>query len=136
VTATREEIPDLAEALRATGAPLVEVTGNDSPASRTCIPRTKLATKVAEVLADPIGYPPLSRTIVPGDQVAIATDESTPCLREVVAGVVGYLVANGVTIDLIKYRSNCVKFSPNSAMMAGAWSFTIPQTKNRSALSA
>jgi len=107
VTATREEIPDLAEALRATGAPLVEVAGNDSPTSRTCIPRTKLPTKVAEVLGDPIGYPPLSRAIVPGDQVAIATDESTPCLREVVAGVVGYLVANGVTIDLITVVTGC-----------------------------
>ena len=107
MSTTREEIPDLAEALRATGAPLVEVTGNDSPTSQTCIPCTKLPTKVAEVLGDPIGYPPLSRAIVPGDQVAIATDESTPCLREVIAGVVGYLVANGVPIDLITIVTGC-----------------------------
>ncbi len=101
MTATREEIQDLDEALRATGAPLVAVAGNDFPTSQTCIPRTQLISKVTEALSNPVEYPPLARAIVPGDQVAIAADESTPCLPEVVAGVVDYLLTNGMTTDSI-----------------------------------
>jgi nickel-dependent lactate racemase len=107
VTATREEIQDLDEALRATGAPLVAVTGNDFLTSQTCIPRAQLLSKVADVLSNPVEYPPFAQAIVPGDQVAIAADESTPCLPEVVAGAVDYLVTNGITIDSITVVTRC-----------------------------
>ena len=101
MTATREELQNLDEVLLASGAPLVAVTGTDFPTSQTCIPRKQLISEVAEALSNPVEYPPLAQAIVPGDQVAIAADESTPCLPEVIAGVVDYLLTNGMTIDSI-----------------------------------
>ena len=101
MTATREELQNLDEVLRATGAPLVAVTGTDFPTSQTSIPRKQLISEVAEALSNPVEYPPLAQAIVPGDQVAIAADESTPCLPEVIGGVVDYLLTNGMTTNSI-----------------------------------
>jgi nickel-dependent lactate racemase len=42
-------------------------------------------------LADPLEFPPLSAAVVPGDRVAIAVDESAPCVGQIVQGMIDTL---------------------------------------------
>ena len=52
-------------------------------------------------LAQPIDYPPLEAGIVPGDQVAIAVDETTPCAAAIVRGTIKSLQSAGVENEAI-----------------------------------
>ena len=56
-----------------------------------------LATRQA--LAEPLEYPPLVASMVPGDRVAIAVDETVPQVGEVVLGVVQALRSGGIEDD-------------------------------------
>jgi nickel-dependent lactate racemase len=57
------------------------------------------ATKHA--LAEPLGYPPLAASIVPGDRVAIAVDETVPQAGEIVLGVLQALHSSGIDDEAI-----------------------------------
>lgn len=50
-------------------------------------------------LADPLDFPPLSRSTTPGDQVVVALEDGVPCSGEVTAAVVRALIAAGVHAD-------------------------------------
>jgi nickel-dependent lactate racemase len=52
-------------------------------------------------LETPIEYPPLAAGIVPGDRVAIALDETTPCAAEIVRGAITSFVRAGVESEAI-----------------------------------
>ena len=52
-------------------------------------------------LAEPIDYPPLAAGIVPGDQIAIAVDETTPCVAAIVRGTIKSLQSAGVENEAI-----------------------------------
>ena len=52
-------------------------------------------------LTAPIDYPPLSASIVPGDRVTIALDETTPRAAEVVRGAIKSFERAGVETDAI-----------------------------------
>jgi nickel-dependent lactate racemase len=54
-----------------------------------------------QALAEPLDYPPLAASIVPGDRVAIAVDETVPQVDEVVLGVVQALRSSGIEDDAI-----------------------------------
>ena len=56
---------------------------------------------VKQALEEPIGYPALNQSITPDDRVAIAVGHGVPWARQLVAGVVDYLVENGVAADRI-----------------------------------
>jgi nickel-dependent lactate racemase len=58
-----------------------------------------VAKAVVAALADPLNYPPLSASIVPGDRIAIALDEAVPCGPEIVRGIVESLNNAGVDDD-------------------------------------
>lgn len=51
---------------------------------------------VAAALAEPVGFPPLSKSIVPGDRIAVALDEGIPNLIEVGAALIDSLTASGI----------------------------------------
>jgi nickel-dependent lactate racemase len=55
----------------------------------------------ADSLADPLGYPPLKRSLVPGDRVAIALGPEVPRAGEIVAAIVECLIAGGVDAESI-----------------------------------
>lgn len=56
---------------------------------------------VCGALAEPIDFPPLAASLVPGDHVAIAVDETVPMVASVVHGAVDSLQAAGVALDAI-----------------------------------
>jgi hypothetical protein len=56
---------------------------------------------VSSALAEPLGYPPLASSTVPGDRVAIAVDAAAPRVVDVVRGVVKALAVAGVDRDAI-----------------------------------
>jgi nickel-dependent lactate racemase len=56
---------------------------------------------VARALREPLDYPPLAAGIVPGDQVAIALDESVPQGPAIVRGAVESLLCAGIEIGAI-----------------------------------
>lgn len=49
------------------------------------------AEAIASALNDPLGYPALTRTLVPGDRIAIALDRNVPRSGELFAGLVNLL---------------------------------------------
>lgn len=53
------------------------------------------AVAIAEVLADPLGFPPLAHSLVPGDRVAIALDNNVPSAGELVAGLLDMFSSSG-----------------------------------------
>ena len=53
------------------------------------------AAAIATALADPLGFPPLARTLVPGDRVVIALDNNVPSAGDLVAGLVDMLSNSG-----------------------------------------
>jgi nickel-dependent lactate racemase len=59
------------------------------------------ATAATRALAEPLEFPPLSASIVPGDRVAIAVDEGVPCAPGIVCGVVESLRNAGIEDDAI-----------------------------------
>ena len=52
-------------------------------------------------LAEPLEYPPLAASIVPGDRIAIAVDETVPQVGEIVLGVVQALRSGGIDDESI-----------------------------------
>ena len=60
-------------------------------------PLGDLAAAVAAALADPIGFPPLGKAIVPGDQIALTVDPSLPQAPLIVSVVVDALLQAGIT---------------------------------------
>lgn len=54
-------------------------------------------TAVKQAVDAPIEFPPLQHALVAGDKIAIAADPETPQLREVLAGLVQYLVESGAS---------------------------------------
>jgi nickel-dependent lactate racemase len=60
---------------------------------------TDVAKAVLEALAEPLDYPPLSASVVPGDRIAIALDEAVPCGPEIVRGIVESLNRAGIDND-------------------------------------
>ena len=59
-------------------------------------PLDDLIAAVAAAILDPIGYPPLTQAVVPGDRIAIPLDPSTPRPQLLVAGLVGPLCEAGI----------------------------------------
>jgi nickel-dependent lactate racemase len=70
-----------------------------------------VANAVVEALAEPLGYPPLSASIVPGDRIAIALDEAVPCGPEIVRGIVQSLNRAGIDNDGISVVTRDVESS-------------------------
>ncbi|MBM4091892.1 MAG: DUF2088 domain-containing protein [Planctomycetes bacterium] len=54
------------------------------------------SARVSACLAEPLGFPPLARAIVPGDRVVISVDPNTPQPCEIISGVVRTLLAGNV----------------------------------------
>jgi lactate racemase len=54
---------------------------------------------VSAALLDPIGYPSIARTVVPGDRVVIALDPAVPRADAVVAGVLDALMHTAVLAE-------------------------------------
>ena len=52
-------------------------------------------------LAAPLNFPPLSQGVVPGDRLAIAVDETTPCLAGIVRGTIDAALEAGIEPDAI-----------------------------------
>ena len=52
-------------------------------------------------LAEPLEYPPLAASIVPGDRIAIAVDETVPQVGEIVLGVMQTLRSGGIDDEAI-----------------------------------
>ncbi len=63
------------------------------------VPADDPANAVAQALAEPIDYPPLSRTATPGDRVLLALDEGLPQAPQIVAAVIRTLLRAGVDPD-------------------------------------
>ena len=59
-------------------------------------PIVDLPSAIASALDDPLEFPPLARSAVPGDRVAIVLDEAVPQVATLVAAVVERLVGAGV----------------------------------------
>ena len=59
------------------------------------------ASATQTALAEPLGFPPLSAAIVSGDRVAIALDESVPCIAGIVRGAVESLRSAGIDEESI-----------------------------------
>jgi nickel-dependent lactate racemase len=59
------------------------------------------AAAAVDALAEPLGFPPLSASVVPGDRVAVAVDEAVPYAGDIVRGVVESLRCSGVEDDAI-----------------------------------
>lgn len=57
------------------------------------------ATATFRALAEPLNFPPLSQGVVPGDRLAIAVDETTPCLAGVVRGTVDAALEAGIAAN-------------------------------------
>jgi len=67
------------------------------------------AAAVADVLDDPLDYPPLARSTTPADRVVLALDQCVPRAGEVVAAVIRTLVEAGVHpdgISVLRTRSD------------------------------
>jgi nickel-dependent lactate racemase len=60
---------------------------------------TDVSKAVVDALAEPLNYPPLSASIVPGDRIAIALDEAVPCGPGIVRGIVESLNCAGIDND-------------------------------------
>jgi nickel-dependent lactate racemase len=54
------------------------------------------AVAVYRALAAPLNFPPLAQSVVPGDRLAIAVDETTPCLAGLVRGTVDAAIEAGI----------------------------------------
>jgi nickel-dependent lactate racemase len=54
---------------------------------------------VMDALNEPLGYPPLQASIVPGDRVTIAAAENVPCIGGVVRGAVEAFLRAGVEAE-------------------------------------
>ncbi len=57
------------------------------------------AAAVMEALLNPLGYPPLTQALVPGDRVVIALDPAVPCGSHIVAGVLQTLRTANVNLS-------------------------------------
>ena len=77
----------------------VRLERGSSTVSREQSSSTDVAKAVVEALSEPLDYPPLSASIVPGDRIAIALDESVPCVPEIVRGIVESLNRAGIDND-------------------------------------
>jgi Lactate racemase N-terminal domain len=64
-------------------------------------PTLDAARAAMAALAQPLGYPPLTAGIVPGDRVAIALDEAVPRGPELVRGIIELLRSAGIDNDAI-----------------------------------
>lgn len=62
-------------------------------------PLSDLQEAIAEALASPIGFPPLSQAVVEGDRVVLALDRETPEGPELIAGIWKVLEACGVRAE-------------------------------------
>ena len=71
--------------------------------NRTVVRRrpTDPTAATVQALAEPLDFPPLSLSTVPGDRVAIAVDRAVPCAADVVRGVVDALHSAGIEDDAI-----------------------------------
>jgi nickel-dependent lactate racemase len=86
---------DLAGHLRSAGAKLMEVQCAAPPSELRPYANGELREAVVAALDEPLEFPPLARCTVPGDQVAIAVDESVPRLAEITAGVIEAFARTG-----------------------------------------
>ena len=59
-------------------------------------PLSDVRAAVAEAIAGPLEYPPLSRAIIPADRIVLCLEEGVPRAPEIVAAAVDALVAAGV----------------------------------------
>jgi nickel-dependent lactate racemase len=72
-------------------------------------PLDNLAVAVADVLDDPIDYPPLAQSTTPADRVVLALDRCMPWAAQIAAAVIRALVEAGVHpdgISVLRTRSD------------------------------
>jgi nickel-dependent lactate racemase len=94
--------------------PISEIAANSAFNNGRCVLLTRDADSAAiqnqavdptsatrQALAEPLDYPPLAASMVPGDRVAIAVDEAVPEVGEIVLGVVQEFRAGGIDDDSI-----------------------------------
>jgi nickel-dependent lactate racemase len=73
-----------------------------APREPTAIaPIVDTAAAVFRALDEPLHFPPLSQGVVPGDRLAIAVDESVPCLAGIVRGTIDAAIVAGIEPDAI-----------------------------------
>ncbi|MCE9546098.1 MAG: lactate racemase domain-containing protein [Planctomycetia bacterium] len=85
-------------------APTAQVTRCGRPPGE---PLDDPSAAMAAALVDPLDFPPLSQSVVPGDRVTIALDPGLPQAAGLVAGVVDTLLAAGVApADITLLRSS------------------------------
>jgi len=59
-------------------------------------PLDDIVAAMAAAVLDPIGFPPLTQAVVPGDRIAIPLDPALPRPQRLVAGLVGSLCEAGI----------------------------------------
>ncbi len=74
-------------------------------------PRIDATQATIDALANPLGFPPLSASLVPGDRVAIALDEAVPSVASVIQGIVASLRSAGIEEDAISVVSRNAEIS-------------------------
>lgn len=75
-------------------------------------PLDDIVAAMAAAIHDPIGYPPLTQAVVPGDRIAIPLDPALPQPNRLVAGLIGSLCEAGITpsdITLVGAASHAEK---------------------------
>src|SRR3990172_3223537 len=65
-------------------------------------PLADVAAAVDRALAEPLGFPALARSVVPGDKVVLALDHGVPQAAVLVARAVAALVAAGIAAEDIR----------------------------------
>jgi hypothetical protein len=79
---------------------VASTNGDACTSAQTCLlSSSEVSAAVVQALEGPLGFPPLAAGIVPGDRVAIAVDESVPCVGVVVRGAVEAFRRAGVEAD-------------------------------------
>ncbi len=61
-----------------------------------------VAAVVAKAVASPLGFPPLARSVVPGDRVAIVLDRETPQADQLLRGLCEVLMQAGVEAEAVR----------------------------------
>jgi len=80
--------------LRLEAPPHVRITRCGAPLGEAV---ADVAGAVTGAIAEPLDYPPLARSVVPGDRVTIAVAEGVPHAADAVESIAGTLVSAGVS---------------------------------------
>jgi nickel-dependent lactate racemase len=109
---TLHPISEISNRIQLAGGQRVQLARDFAPSSTSVVEGADVVKVARRALQEPVGFPPLSAAVVPGDRIAIPIDVDVPHVGQIARGVIEAFMEAGIdaaSIDIVAMNSETIR---------------------------